>query len=59
MQDEELYDIIDGTDISAFFLYADEIKANILLYRKNELQQYLLRKENQKFIRNFGDSEKY
>ena len=43
---EELYDIIDGTDISAFFLYEDEIKANILLYRKKELQQYLLGKEN-------------
>jgi hypothetical protein len=56
---EELYDIIDGTDISAFFLYEDEIKANILLYRKKELQQYLLRKENQKFIRNFGYESVY
>lgn len=55
----ELYDIIDGTDISAFFLYEDEIKANILLYRKNELQQYLLRKENQKFIRNLGYESVY
>jgi len=56
---EELYDIIDGTDISAFFLYEDEIKANILLYRKKELQQYILRKENQKFIRNFGYESVY
>lgn len=56
---EELYDIIDGTDISAFFLYEDEIKANILLYRKKELQQYLLGKENQKFIRNFGYESVY
>lgn len=56
---EELYDIIEGTDISAFFLYEDEIKANILLYRKKELQQYLLRKENQKFIRNFGYESVY
>ena len=55
----ELYNIIDGTDISVFFLYEDETKANILLYRKNELQQYLLRNENQKFIRNLGYESVY
>ena len=55
----ELYDIIEGTDISAYFLYEDNVKVNILLYRKNELQQYLLQKENQKFIRALGYNSVY
>ena len=35
---EELYDIIDGTDISAFFLYADEIKAARVEAHDNKLE---------------------
>ena len=46
---DEVYNIIDETDISAYFLYEDAAKANILLYRKNELQQYLFQKENSRF----------
>lgn len=42
---DEVYNIIDETDISAYFLYEDAAKANILLYRKNELQQYLFQKK--------------
>ena len=47
---DEVYNIIDETDISAYFLYEDAAKANILLYRKNELQQYLFQKENRQFV---------
>lgn len=56
---EELYDIIAGTDISAYYLYEVDIKANILLYRKNELQQYLLKRENEDFIRSMGYQSTY
>ena len=51
---DEVYNIIDETDISAYFLYEDAAKANILLYRKNELQQYLFQKENRQFVRKLG-----
>lgn len=55
----ELYDIISGSDISAYFLYEDDTKANILLYRRVELQQYLLKKENREFIRALGYDSVY
>ena len=56
---DEVYNIIDETDISAYFLYEDAAKANILLYRKNELQQYLFQKENRQFVRKLGYDSVY
>ena len=56
---DEVYNIIDETDISAYFLYEDAAKANILVYRKNELQQYLFQKENRQFVRKLGYDSVY
>mgnify|MGYP002530305491 CR=1 FL=1 len=42
---DEVYNIIDETDISAYFLYEDAAKANILLYRKMNFNNIFSKKK--------------